>query len=163
MFYTLFLQHNFDLIVYRHNFSLAFIVLLLCGFIFYAVWFSHAIYSIYLFSFFLLFLIVIIADCMASCRHSDHIDDTNARNHQKSSNGGHTRRETRLAIENTRCQRIGQGMVHGKLSHHFWLHFVYTWFGTDKERKKITHEKRGIPIQYCDKIIGIHNVLTPFN
>lgn len=99
----------------------------------YAMWFFHAIYSIYLFSVFILFsfiLVVIGADCMASCRHSDHINDTNARNHQKSSNGGHTRRETRLAIENTRCQRIGQRMVHGKLSHHFW-HFIlelHMWF-----------------------------------
>lgn len=51
---------------------------------------------------------------------ADNLNDSNARNHQKSPNGGHTRRETRLAIENTRCQRIGQGMVHGKLTEYFY-------------------------------------------
>lgn len=129
MFNTVFLQHNCDLIAPPTQFqahSRAF-MRLLRGFIFCTVWCGHfSLQFTQIYLFLLLFsssiLIVIGADCMASCRHSDHIDDTTARNHQKSSNGRHTRRETRLAIENTRRQRIGQRMVHGKLSHHFW-HF----------------------------------------
>lgn len=96
---------------------LEYIVLCMCACVRACVYFIFIQFTLLiLFSF---LFIVIVADCMASCRYANHIDDTNARNHQKSSNGRHTRRETRLAIENTRCERVGQGMVYGKLSNHF--------------------------------------------